>query len=169
MIMKKKSFLKFSLTAIMGLVLACVMVFAPAVTVLADNAIGKLDPTPGMKGSETTPKAKFEPIKSGTDMSAENGPIALINVVLAGLAIVAGVALLFNIIAAALSIILSPLKPGKLMEAVKRILLSILGLVLIALGWFIVAFVSQTLFGDKDYLLEPEIKTTEIREFKVIG
>ena len=142
----KEKLLKFYL-AISGFLaggfLAAKNVFAATP---AGDAIGTLEPTPGIEEYGSL---------SGGDTS---GPIRIINNVLLALAVVAGIALLFNIVMAGITVITGAAKPGKLAEAGKRILTSIIGLVLIALAYVIVGFISYFLFGSSDFFLNPTLQ-----------
>lgn len=140
----KKVFLKI---AVIGLMTLSLWGLDQAVIFAQGNPIGSIEQTPGV--------SVYGPLSDGGSIS---GPVQFINVVLGVLAVIAGVALLFNIIMAAINIITGAGKPGKLMESLKRILLGIVGLVLIALAYVIVGFVSKTLFGSPDFILDPTIE-----------
>ncbi|MDR0462981.1 MAG: hypothetical protein LBG64_02050 [Pseudomonadales bacterium] len=113
-------------------------------------SIGTLEPTPGLTGA-----GGFGTISGPGDTG---GPIELVNIVLGILTIIAGIALLFNIILAGIKIITGAGKPGILAENSKRILFSIAGLALIFAAYIIVGLVSFILFGDTDFILNPTLR-----------
>jgi hypothetical protein len=120
------------------------MAGARVATVVAADPVGKIDATPGIG-------------KWGKLSDPTGGPTKFINFVLQILVIAAGVALLFNIVMAGVTVVTGAAKPGQLAEAGTRILVSAAGLLIIVLAYVIVGFISKQLFGDSDFILDPKL------------
>lgn len=85
------------------------------------------------------------------------GPMNLINLIITFLTFLGAFLLFVNIVLAGIKIITGGQDPKNFSDQMKRIVWSVVGLVLIALAYLITGFVSGALFGDDQYLLNPTI------------
>jgi len=110
-----------------------------------DSVIGELEPiisnVPGITAEGELP-----------------GIVAVINIVLRIIFIIAGVYAFFNIIIAGMNFIGAGGDPKKVTAAWEKIWQSFLGLVIIVSSFIIAAIIGIILFGDATYILNPKLK-----------
>ncbi len=106
------------------------------------KVFGVVKPTPGVE--------KYGDLTSG-------GPIVFVNAVIAFITAVAGIWLLITIILTGIKVISSVNDPKAFGEAMKKIMWSIIGLVVVAMAYIIAGWVSKQLFGTEEFILNPEI------------
>lgn len=92
-------------------------------------------------------------INSGT----LSGPIKLANTIISAVAVAAGIWLLITIILQGMVIINKATGPKEFGEAVKKIVFSIGGLVIVVAAYIIAGWLSKFLFGDPNAILQPKI------------
>ncbi|MDO5561461.1 MAG: pilin [bacterium] len=90
------------------------------------------------------------------DLSSQ-GPTKLLNSVITFITFIAALLLFINIVLAGIKIITGGQDPKNFSDQMKRIVWGVVGLILVALAYLITGFVSGTLFGSGDYLLNPTI------------
>lgn len=83
----------------------------------------------------------------------------LISVLIRFIVVIAGVFSLWQFLTGGLAFITSSGDKGKLTEAQNKIQMSLIGLVIIAASFIIIAIVSQVLFGSFTAILAPELQT----------
>ncbi|KKT30193.1 MAG: hypothetical protein UW16_C0016G0013 [Microgenomates group bacterium GW2011_GWC1_44_10] len=73
--------------------------------------------------------------------------------------VIAGIFALWNLLTGGLAFISSGGDKGKLTEAQNKIQMSLVGLVVIAASFIIIAIISKVLFGDFGAILAPKLKS----------
>ncbi len=111
-----------------------------AKSALAANVIGTIDLPAGIP-KETT---------QTTD---------IISALVRFIVVIAGVFALWQLLTGGLAYIASGGDKGKLTEAQNKITMSLVGLVIIAASFLIIAIVSKVLFGDFGAILAPKLKS----------
>ena len=85
-------------------------------------------------------------------------PLTFVNNILGVAVAAAGIWFLVTVIMAGVKIIGSARDPKVFAEAMKKVLWSTVGLALVAFAWIIAGWVSNSLFGDPNQILNPVIK-----------
>ncbi len=83
----------------------------------------------------------------------------LISVLIQGVVVIAGLFSLLQFILGGLGYITAGGDSKKIQESLHKITYSIIGLVIIAASFIIMAIISQLLFGSATYLLSPQLQT----------
>ncbi|KKS93148.1 MAG: hypothetical protein UW68_C0021G0021 [Candidatus Collierbacteria bacterium GW2011_GWB1_44_6] len=91
--------------------------------------------------------------------AAVSGTTDIISAVVRFLVVIAGIFALWQFLSGGLQFITSGGDKGKLTEAQNKIQMSIVGLVIIAASFIIIAIVSQVLFGDFKAILAPKLQS----------
>lgn len=121
------------------------MIFHKLIAAATDDIFGQISPP-------------ISGLPEGITQTGEMpGVVALINIVLRIIFIVAGVYALFNIIIAGMTFIGAGGDPKKVVQAWEKIWQSFLGLVIIVCSFLIAAIIGIILFGDPTYILNPKL------------
>lgn len=91
--------------------------------------------------------------------SAISSTTGVISAVVRFLVVIAGLFSLFQFLTGGLAFITSAGDKGKITEAQNKIQMSIVGLMVIAASFLIIAIVSQVLFGDFTAILIPKLQS----------
>lgn len=108
---------------------------------IAQNPFGNISPPPGVAGYGT----------------GATGIISIINIILRLLIIAGGIYALVNIILAGYGFMSAGGDPKAIEKSWAKIWQSLIGLLLIAGAFVIIAVISQILFGDATIILDPKI------------
>lgn len=91
--------------------------------------------------------------------SATTDTTNIISAFIRFIVVIAGLFALLQFLAGGLAYITSAGDKGKLTEAQNRIQMSLVGLIIIAASFLIIAIISQVLFGDFTAILAPKLKS----------
>lgn len=91
--------------------------------------------------------------------SATTDTTSLISTIVRFIIIVGGIFALWQLLAGGLAFITSSGDKGKLTEAQNKIQMSLVGLVIMAASFLIIAIISQILFGDFGAILNPKLQS----------
>lgn len=83
----------------------------------------------------------------------------LISSIVRFIVVIAGLFTLWQFLMGGLGYITAGGDKAKIQEAQQKIIMSILGMVIIAASFLIIGIVSQLLFGDFTYILNPKLQT----------